>query len=200
MRDMWAILLAAGQSTRMGSLKALLPWNGSTLVEYQVKTLLAAGVSSVIVVVGHRAPDITKVVVDIPQVTVVLNENYKNGKTTSIKAGLRHIPTSASDILILSVDQPRSESVVGSLIQAHIENHSLITGPYYDGHMGHPLIFSGDLLEELLSVREELQGIRDITERHRDSIHLVETNDHSVMTDLNYPMDVEIAQRPNLDG
>ncbi len=101
-----AVLLAAGESTRMGTLKALLPWQGSTLVEYQVDSLLRAGVTEVVVVVGHRAAEVEAAVGGREGVVAVVNPDYRQGKTTSIKAGLRSVSPDAGAVLILAVDEP----------------------------------------------------------------------------------------------
>ncbi len=78
-----AILLAAGESQRMGSLKPLLAWQGATLIEYQIAQLREAGVADVIAVLGRRAQDI------LPLVTAagargIINENYREGRASSL--------------------------------------------------------------------------------------------------------------------
>ena len=88
----WAILLAAGESTRMGRLKALLPWRGQTLLEHQVSALRDGGADRVIVVLGHRADELRPLVERNQGVTWTLNPDYRQGKTTSIKAGLSALP------------------------------------------------------------------------------------------------------------
>ena len=88
----------------MGRLKALLPWQGSTLIEYQVESLLSAGVAEVVVVVGHRADEVGAPVRGRSGVTTVVNLDYKQGKTTSIKAGVRAISGPVRGVLLLAVD------------------------------------------------------------------------------------------------
>ena len=105
-----AILTAAGESTRMGSPKPLLSWKGTTLVEYQVRCLLDAGCSEVVVVLGHAAEMVEPHVVG-EHVRHVLNPLYRQGKTTSIKAGLGVVSDDADGILLLAVDQPRTADV-----------------------------------------------------------------------------------------
>ena len=83
-----AILLAAGESKRMGTMKALLPWKGSTLLEYQVTTLMDAGVSEICLVVGHKHKEVSNPVNGNSGLKLFVNDNYMEGKTTSIKAGL----------------------------------------------------------------------------------------------------------------
>lgn len=85
-------MLAAGESTRMGTPKPLLPWFGATLVERQSEALLKAGVDDVYVVTGHHACEVHPRVHG-PRIHRVLNPHYKLGKSTSIRAGLAALPT-----------------------------------------------------------------------------------------------------------
>ena len=184
MASISAILLTAGESTRMGQLKALLPWDGGTLLEYQVRTLASAGASEVIVVLGHDAGTISPYVSSM-QVKTAFNPLYHLGKTTSIKTGLRSVSPQAQAVLLLAVDQPRPLQIVRDLIQAHLETAALITAPRYQGHGGHPIIFSLALKPELESITEEKQGVREVMEAHKDGMHSVEVDDPVVRLDIN---------------
>ena len=190
-----AILLAAGESTRMGRLKALLPWQDSTLVEYQVESLQRAGVAEVVLVVGHRWDEVEAPVKGKPGVKTVVNPDYRQGKTTSIKAGLRHLSSTVQGILVLAVDQPRPPHILESLIKAHQERAALITCPVYRGHTGHPLIFASSLLPELMAITEEAQGLREGTHRHSEDTHRLEVDSPIVLVDVNSPEDLREAQR-----
>ena len=90
----------------MGRPKPLLAWRGVTLVEHQVACLLAGGCDEVVVVLGHAAEEVAPYVHG-ERVRAVVNPDYRQGKTTSIKAGLAHADPSADAILLLAVDQPR---------------------------------------------------------------------------------------------
>lgn len=195
MEGISAILLAAGESTRMGRLKALLPWQDSTLVEYQVESLLGVGVAEVVLVVGHRGDEVEAPVRGKPGVKTVANPDYRQGKTTSIKAGLRHLSSTVQGILVLAVDQPRPPHILESLIKAHQEGAALITCPVYRGHTGHPLIFASSLLTELMAITEEGQGLREVTHRHSQNTYRLEVDTPIVMVDVNSPEDLREAQR-----
>ena len=99
-----ALLLAAGESRRMGQLKALLPWKGSTLLAHQISALSGAGIGRIVVVLGHRFEELKSELARLPEVkdspepadpkgrvevSWVVNPDYPQGKTTSIKAGLK---------------------------------------------------------------------------------------------------------------
>ena len=183
-----AMLLAAGESRRMGQLKALLPWQGTSLLKHQVGSLRSGGVDQVVVVLGHRSDELKVELAGAEGVTWQLNPDYLQGKTTSIKAGLRALGTEQPEfLLILNVDQPRSEDVVRSLLEEHRSHGNLITIPTYNGKGGHPIILSPSLLDELREIDEETLGIKAVVQRHLDSVRRVEMDSPEVLWDLNTP-------------
>ncbi|MXX53516.1 MAG: nucleotidyltransferase family protein [Dehalococcoidia bacterium] len=181
-----AVLTAAGLSSRMGRPKPLLPWRGKTLVESQIQSLLEAGANEVIVVLGHKAEQVAPYVSG-KAVRDVMNPLYKEGRTSSIRAGLEAVSPDATDIVIMAVDQPRTPQIVSDVINAHLEAGTLLTSPRYRGRGGHPLIFSACLLPELGRISEENQGLREVFERHRAEINEVVFDDPAIRLDLNTP-------------
>src|SRR5690348_9511499 len=100
------LILAAGESSRMGRDKALLPYGGSTFLEHIVGTLHGAGIEHVTVVLGHHASEIQSGV-NLHRAQVVLNQNYRQGQTSSLQAGLRSIDQEVVQAVILClVDHP----------------------------------------------------------------------------------------------
>ena len=183
-----AILLAAGESRRMGALKALLPWQGTSLLKHQVASLRAGGVDRVVVVLGHRSDELKAELAGIEGVAWQLNPDYLQGKTTSIKAGLSSLGSEQLDaLLILNVDQPRNADVIRSLLKEHQSQGSLITIPTHKGKGGHPIILSRSLLDELREIDEETYGIKAVVQRHLDATRRVEMEAPEVLWDLNTP-------------
>jgi molybdenum cofactor cytidylyltransferase len=177
----------------MGRPKPLLEWRGSTLLEYQVNCLLEGGVSEVVVVLGHMAAEVARYARG-PGVRWVVNGRYREGRSTSIKAGLTAISQSAEGIALLGVDQPRTPEIVSRIVSAHVENNGVITSPRYQGHGGHPLVFSASLKVELASITEEAQGIREVFSRHGDQVTEIQIDDPLVRLDLNTPEAYEEAR------
>ena len=178
----------------MGSPKPLLEWDGTPLVEYQIFSLIDAGVDDVLVVLGHQAEEVS-LVVDLTPARWVVNPDYEQGKTTSIKVGLQSIHASAQAILLLAVDQPRTSDIVARVLNAHVANGALITSPRYDGHGGHPLVFDGSLKPELERISEEKKGLREVFEAHRSEVLELPIDDPMVLLDLNTPEVYEEAKR-----
>jgi len=188
MADVVAILLAAGESRRMGQLKALLPWQGVSLIKHQVASLRAGGVDQVVVVLGHRPDELKSELGDTAGVSWQLNPDYLQGKTTSIKVGLNALGTDQLQaLLLLNVDQPRSAGVVRFLLEDYLSQGSLITIPTHNGKGGHPIILSPTLLDELRGIDEETFGIKAVVQRHLEDTRRVEMDSPEVLWDLNTP-------------
>ena len=188
-----AILTAAGESSRMGRPKALLPWRGATLVEHQASSLLEGGASEVIVVLGHEHETIAPYVRG-ERVRYVVNPHYALGKSTSIKAGLFELGPEVTDVMLLAVDQPRQTEIVARVVDSHVSAGALITSPRYRGRGGHPLIFSAALREELAAITEEGQGIRAVFRAHAANVNEVHIDDPVIRLDLNTPEDYRGAK------
>jgi molybdenum cofactor cytidylyltransferase len=188
-----ALLLAAGESTRMARAKQLLEWAGQPLIEYQVAELRAAGCDPVVAVLGHRAEEI-RGFAEAAGATTVLNSAYKNGRAGSIRTGAMALPDDVTAVVILNVDQPRKRSIISRLISAHLDNRNLITVPICKGRHGHPAIISGELLGELRQVDEATEGLRAVMRRHASERREFAIDDASVLFDLNTPADYEAAR------
>ena len=186
-----AILLAAGESTRMGRLKQLLPWGGTTLIAWQVSQLRQAGAGAVIVVLGHEAEQVRP---DVPgEARVVINEAYEQGRATSLRCGAEATPDDTEAILILSVDQPRPSWLSRLLIERWRREQPLIVSPRFARRYGHPILIDGSLLGELRQVEDETLGLRAVIDRHVSQAQSLPVANDSVDVDLNTPADYEAA-------
>lgn len=190
---LYALLLAAGESARMGRPKALLPWQGGMLVEFQIEQLLAGGIERVVLVLGHEADAVRRVASPFARTTVVLNQDYATGKTSSVRAGMDATPADAEAHLVLGVDQPRPAGLIRRLRQAHETSDALITVPAFGGRHGHPTIFSRELFPEMRDIREETQGLRAVRHRHRERTQVIVTATRAPLIDINIPDEYEAA-------
>ena len=188
-----AVLTAAGESTRMGQPKPLLPWRGVTLIEYQVDSLSQAGVSQIVVVLGHESEAVARFM-DERSARCVVNEDYRKGRSGSIKVGLAAVDADADALLFLGVDQPRTPDLISRVVEVHFRQDALITSPRHNGRGGHPLVFSMSLREELANTTEENQGIREVFRRHDGEVNEVEIDDPMIRLDLNTADDYENAR------
>lgn len=188
-----AILLAAGESTRMGTPKSTLDWFGKPLVVAQVESLLQAGVDSVVVVVGATVSPLENLLSEMPSVVLVVNHDFKTGKASSVRTGARSLDGRCDNVVLLAVDQPRPAWVISNVLSCHVKANALITSPRYKGHGGHPLVFSASLRSELENVTDELEGVRAIMSRHAHEVNNVEFTSPIVRIDLNTPEEYRTA-------
>ena len=189
-----AVLTAAGESSRMGSLKALLSWRGVKLVEYQVQSLIAGGANEVVVVLGYEYDKVIPYIAGVG-VECVVNQEYRNGRAASIRTGLAKISSKTDAIVILGVDQPRPPELVSLLIQSQLRSDKPITMPSFEGQGGHPVIFSSALRNELSAISEKDQGLRRIVESYRGMINRVYIENPIVRLDLNTPEEYANSKR-----
>jgi molybdenum cofactor cytidylyltransferase len=188
-----AILLAAGESTRMGTPKPLLDWFGEALVDYQIRQLREAGCEEVVVVLGHRAGEIEPVV-STAGGRCVRNESYREGRASSLRAGAEALGEPEA-IVVASVDQPRPANVVRQLIEERETRAALVAAPTFEGERGHPIVVDGKLLPELRSAREETLGLRGVIGGHEDGVAEVIFETPAILLDFNTPDEYEEAKR-----
>jgi molybdenum cofactor cytidylyltransferase len=186
-----AILLAAGESTRMGRLKQLLPWGGTTLIDWQVRQFTQAGVDTVVVVLGHAADDVQAALPSATRVT--LNEDYRQGRASSLRRGAQAIDAPPDALLVLSVDQPRPAWLSRRLIERWLLEKPLVVSPRFVDKFGHPVLLDGSLLSELREVDEGSLGLRAVIDRHLDTAAVEEVHNARINVDLNTPADYEAA-------
>jgi len=188
-----AILLAGGESTRMGTPKPLLEWGGQTLIEYQLAQLAEIPASPVVVVLGHRAHEVLPYV-HRAGAQAIVNELYSEGRASSVRVGAAALPDDTQAVVILNVDQPRPASVTRRLLEEHFRQRSLITVPVHQGERGHPVVIGGSLLPELRQVQEATHGLRAVLQRHEGQITEIEFPSAVVLLDMNRPEEYEKAR------
>ncbi len=181
----FAIVLAAGKSTRMGTCKTSLPWDeGKTLLTYQLEQWLSVGFTPVVVLGSHNSNKQK----DCPAGSLaVINPDANVGKTTSVLAALQYISPNFEVLAISAVDQPRKLEIYQRLILEHQDNSAMITAPSYEGKMGHPLLFSNGMRSHLQNIREETLGLRQLITEFYPVIHHVKFETPSVLLDINTP-------------
>ncbi|SHF92674.1 nucleotidyltransferase family protein [Ornithinibacillus halophilus] len=183
-----AILLAAGKSSRMGKLKGLLPWQGKSLIQYQVEQLLEAGFDQIIVVLGYRSPLLEQEIKGYP-VTIVKNPHFEVGKSSSIRVGVTSIQSNIKGIMITAVDQPVPSMTLIQMMEAMNKQDGDIIIPVYQEKRGHPVLFNSRLIDDLLQVNEKTQGLKKVIHNYYDRITYLEVKDPSVLLNLNRPED-----------
>jgi len=184
------LVLAAGESSRMGADKALLTYRGHTFIETIVRTLRHGGVTRIAVVLGHHADEIRRAV-DLSDVLVVVNEAYRQGQTSSLQAGLRALDSregpSLEAIVFCLVDHPAvSAEVIQTLVATFRASGSPVVIPTYKGQRGHPVLIGHALFGELLAL-SPAAGANTVIRKYRDATQFVEVNDMGILIDVDDP-------------
>ena len=183
-----AVVLSAGESSRMGRPKALLPIEGQNFIERIVGALTQSQADRSVVVLGHNADEMRRQIEHLP-IDIVINTEYKNGQLSSLQAAIRHIEKEnrCDGMLVHLVDHPYIDRrLVDLMIQRFYETKKLIVVPRHQGKRGHPVIFSRALFEELLSAPVD-QGAKAVVNAHRQQTLEIEWQDEGVTLDIDTP-------------
>jgi len=178
-----AIILAAGESKRMGILKQLLPLGQSTILGQTIDNFLNSKLSEIVVVVGYKAQEVTNAIGNRP-VKLATNPDYQQGMGTSIAIGLSLISSKVQGIMIALADQPFIDrQIIDILIEAFNTGTKGIVIPVYRGRRGNPVIFNVSYKQELLALKADIGG-REIIARHPEDVTEVIFDTDDVVNDI----------------
>jgi molybdenum cofactor cytidylyltransferase len=178
-----AIILAAGESRRMGEPKQLLPFGNKTMLECVLDAFDSPKIAQTIVVLGHKA-DVIGSRIGYTRAKIVQNPSFAKGMFTSVQAGLRALPRGAKVVLIALCDQPRlKRATVEKLVVTFERQKHKILVPSIDGRQGHPLLLSARYLKEILAMDETLT-LKHFLANHDDDIARLVVDDKSVLVDI----------------
>jgi molybdenum cofactor cytidylyltransferase len=178
------LILAAGESRRMGSPKALLRYSGETFLD-TLTALFTPRCAPVVVVLGAHADEIRATATR--PATFVVNPDYRLGMTTSLQRGLRAVPPDCEGVLFTLVDHPAASPATLDALLAPL-NPPLVRVPRYHGKRGHPIWFSRDLISEFLALPSDGPA-RDIVARHVDRTEYLDLDDPGIVADIDSPED-----------
>jgi molybdenum cofactor cytidylyltransferase len=193
------ILLAAGESRRMGFPKPLLKIDARTFVEYLSATILQS-VSRLVIVLGAHADRVRPVISNHSpndsRIAVVENPDYALGQLSSLKVGLAQIDPAAGAALVHLVDHPTvSPATFKNLIAEYQRSGKPIVIARYRGRRGHPAIFDRSVFRELLDAPLDV-GAHAVVNRDAARVGYLETDDAGIVLDLDTPADLARAMLP----
>lgn len=185
------VVLAAGESRRMGQLKALLPFGDRTVIEQVVHALLQVALDGVAVVLGHRAPEIAAVLEPWP-VQIIYNDRYRDGMTSSVQAALEQIAPVPDAYMLALVDQPHlGDEPARRVLGAYTKAPTLgLVIPTYQGKRGHPIVLSSRYRQEVLALGRD-QGLNRVTRGHPEATLEIPLADDFILYDMDYPEEYE---------
>ena len=183
-----AVVLSAGESSRMGRPKALLPIDGQTFIERIVAALKQTKVAKIIVILGHNARELEAKISHLP-VQILINTDYKQGQLSSLQLAVRDLQADADcdGMLVHLVDHPYlAPALVQEMIRRFYETKKRIIVPKFHGKRGHPVIFSNALFSELLSA-PVAEGAKAVVNAHRDETLEIDTQEEGIAVDIDTP-------------
>jgi molybdenum cofactor cytidylyltransferase len=181
-----AVILSGGASRRMGSPKALLPYQGRPFLEHLLDVVTHPKIGVRRVVLGAHAEPIGKAI-ELNRDEVVVNPDWEQGQLTSIRTALRSLPTGTEGVLVCLIDHPLiSRSLVNGLVELFYSTRAPVVLPVYQGRRGHPVIFSAALYDELAAAPMEL-GARSVVWAHKEEVTEYITTEEGCVLNLNDP-------------
>jgi len=183
-----AVVLSAGESSRMGQPKALLPIDGETFIERIVAALKQTKVGKIIVILGHNARELQSKISHLP-VEILINTDYKLGQLSSLQLAVRNLQPDldCDGMLVHLVDHPYlAPALVEEMIRRFYETKKRIIVPKFQGKRGHPVIFSNALFDEILSAPME-EGAKAVVNAHRAETLEIETEEEGIAVDIDTP-------------
>jgi molybdenum cofactor cytidylyltransferase len=184
-----AIVLAAGQSKRMGQQKMLMAWRNTTVIGKVINTLLEAGVSDIRVVTGGNQADLIDILKDY-DISYVYNKDFANGEMlTSVQVGLGSVGDESEAVLVVLGDQPQIErEIVMDVVDRYDLTHHKIIVPSYRMHRGHPWLVEKSYWTEIQNLQRPMT-LRDFLTAHHSAIDYLIVDSPSVIQDLDTQAD-----------
>jgi len=179
----WAMILAAGESKRMGKPKLLLPYGEKTIIETIVKTVVSSNVENTLVILGSDREKIEEKIKNFP-VKIVYNRDFRSGMLSSVQCGFKAVPEETRAVLVVLGDQPKiSADVINKLIDAYKSTGKGIVLPVYKKERGHPVLIDAKYGEEVENLSPEV-GLRGTVYNHPEDILEVDIETPSIFQDI----------------
>jgi len=189
------VLLAAGKSTRFPGNKLLHQYRGEAIVHRIARIALASKADEVVVVTGHQSRLIKQALEDLSsshRLRFVFNRSYGHGMSSSVRAGVAAVSSSAEAAMFLPADvalgNPRA---INALVDCFSECKPRIAVVSYGGRRGHPILFRRDMFSEVKHIREENQGLKALVRRYSGEVRDVQVAEGAVLTDIDTPGDLD---------
>jgi molybdenum cofactor cytidylyltransferase len=185
------LILAPGQSKRMGYPKMTLAWGNTTIVGHIAQTLLQGGAMPVVVVTGGMQQEVEEALRGMP-VSCVFNPEYKTGgMISSVRVGLQALDEQTSSVLLTLGDQPQIQTgTVQTLVREYHQCGAVLIVPSYQMRRGHPWLVGRELWQEIIDL-QPTQTLRDFLEQRAAQIHYLKVDSDSVVQDIDTPEQYE---------
>jgi molybdenum cofactor cytidylyltransferase len=183
MGGIWSVILAAGESKRMGTPKMLLVFNGKTMIENVLDNVADSNSDGILVVLGSGGEGLIDMVRKY-KVKYCFNENYRDGMLSSVQCGFKNLPADTEAVMVFQGDQPFIlPAITNSVINAYRSSGKGIIIPVYKGKRGHPLLLDSKYSDQIDKI-DPAEGLRAITRIFPGDVFEVETGDPGILKDF----------------
>lgn len=191
--DIAVVILAAGKASRMGSIKQLLPYKNSTLLQYAISQALNSKTNNVYCVLGANSK-IIKEKIQVEHVTLIQNPNWETGLSSSIVSAVNHVKNLEAlpdGVLIMLADQPNIDSnYINELLNLHQKNHKEIVASAYGSINGVPAIFPSKYFKKLLRLKGD-KGAKAFLNNNQEYIIRFTSKSTETLNDIDSPEDYQ---------
>ena len=183
MGEIWAVILAAGESKRMGSPKMLLPFSDSTMIECVITNVAKSAVDKIIIVLGAERESLIQLA-DKLHIEYCYNKNYKKGMLSSVQCGFKNLPSVCKASLVFQGDQPLiTSNTINGIINAFASSEKGIVIPVYKKKRGHPILIDMKYRDEIDKLNPD-DGLRSLADRFPSDVLEVETSESGILRDF----------------
>jgi len=183
MGEIWAVILAAGESKRMGYPKMLLPFHDSTMIECVIASVTKSNVNKILIVLGAEKDTLTQLA-DKLLIEYCLNENYKEGMLSSVQCGFKNLPSACKASFVFQGDQPLiTFNTIDTLINAYKSSGRGIIIPVYKNKRGHPILIDMKYRSEIDKL-SHTKGLRSLSYKFSYDVLEVETDESGILRDF----------------
>ena len=190
----WAVVLAAGESRRMGTQKLLLPYGEATVVEAVAAAALGSRVDRVLAVLGADADEVRRALgrgAAAENIAFAFNEDFRSGMLSSVQTAFRALPSDAAAAVVMLGDQPFvATRVIDAVVGAYRKGGRGIVVPVFGGKRGHPVLVDLKYRDEVLGL-DPADGLRQLLRAHPEDVEEVEADDPAILRDLDTPADYQ---------
>jgi molybdenum cofactor cytidylyltransferase len=183
MGEIWAIILAAGESKRMGSPKMLLPFKGRSMIENVISNVSKSKADEIIVVLGAYFDELSLLMKRL-DVSYCFNDNYMKGMLSSVQCGFKNLPQDYKAALVFQGDQPLiPPAVVDRVIDEYIHSCKGIIVPVFNSRRGHPLLVDKKYRGEIEKLLPD-EGLHSLLDKFGEDLLEVETGEPGILRDF----------------
>ncbi len=179
----WAMILAAGESKRMGKPKLLLPFGEKTIIETVIDSVVQSKVEKVLVILDSNREKIEEKIKSFP-LEIAVNPNFQSGMLSSVQFGFQALPENTQAVLVVLGDQPAiSSAIIDKIIDAYKRTGKGIVLPVYKNERGHPVLIDMKYRNEVENLSPDI-GLRGTVYNHPEDILEVEVETSSILRDI----------------